>query len=390
MRVGTENETETHATMRFEIQDTGTGISPAAQAVLFQPFSQADGSTTRRYGGTGLGLAIAKHLVAIMEGQIGVQSETEKGSKFWFTAKLEKQLGSVLPRRAYENCDLRVLVVDDNNTNRRILHHQLLAWNMEPDCAAGGEEALKMMQDAVSGGKPYGLALLDFQMPEMNGLALARVVKSDPLIGGIRLVILTSQGQVLSPTELEDLGIDSCLIKPVKQSRLFDCLMDGMDQVAGQIGPRETVTPAYAPVPSSVPRPLEKMRILLADDNATNRKVGLGQLYVLGYAAQAVANGSEAVRALEQGSYDVILMDCQMPELDGYEATQMIRKWEKARDRHCPWKVPVQIIAMTAHAMEGEREKCLAAGMDDYLTKPVRPADLKAVLERSKAARMNA
>jgi two-component system sensor histidine kinase/response regulator len=321
-----------------------------------------------------------------MEGQIGVQSETEKGSKFWFTAKLEKQLRSVVPRRAYENCDLRVLVVDDNNTNRRILHHQLLAWNMEPDCAAGGEEALKMMQDAASSGKPYGLALLDFQMPEINGLALARVVKSDPLIGGIRLVILTSQGQVLSPTELEDLGIDSCLIKPVKQSRLFDCLMDGMDQVAGQIGPRETVTPAYAPVP----RPLEKMRILLADDNATNRKVGLGQLHVLGYAAQAVANGSEAVRALEQGSYDVILMDCQMPELDGYEATQMIRKREQARDRHCPWKVPVQIIAMTAHAMEGEREKCLAAGMDDYLTKPVRPADLKAVLERSKAARMNA
>jgi signal transduction histidine kinase len=166
VRVGTENETETHATMRFEIQDTGIGISPAAQAVLFQPFSQADGSTTRRYGGTGLGLAIAKHLVAIMEGQIGVQSETEKGSKFWFTAKLEKQLGSVVPRRAYENCDLRVLVVDDNNTNRRILHHQFLAWNMEPDCAAGGEEALKMMQDAVSSGNRTAWRCWIFKCPK--------------------------------------------------------------------------------------------------------------------------------------------------------------------------------------------------------------------------------
>jgi CheY-like chemotaxis protein len=387
VRVNIVSETETHATVRFEIEDTGIGISPAAQNVLFQPFSQADGSTTRKYGGTGLGLAIAKHLVVIMEGQIGVQSAAEIGSKFWFTAKLERQLGTVIPRKAYKHCDLRVLVVDDNNTNRRILHHQLLAWDMQPDCAARGEEALKMMRDAVSSGQPYGLALLDFQMPEMDGLALARVVKSDPLIGAIRLVILTSHGQLLSPTELRELGIDSCLIKPVKQSRLFDCMMDAMDRTAAQISPLKTVFPAPAPLPSEVPLPLEKMRILLADDNATNRKVGLGQLHMLGYAAQAVANGLEAVRALEQGSYDIILMDCQMPELDGYEATQTIRRREQTLDEGCPWKVPVHIIAMTAHAMQGEREKCLAAGMDDYLTKPVRPFDLKAVLERSKAAR---
>jgi signal transduction histidine kinase/CheY-like chemotaxis protein len=390
VRVVTANETETHPTMRFEIQDTGIGISPAAQTVLFQPFSQADGSTSRRYGGTGLGLAIAKHLVAIMEGQIGVQSEAEKGSKFWFTVKLEKQPGSAVPRQTYKMCDLRVLAVDDNATNRQILRHQTLAWNMQPDCAASGEEALKMMRDAASRGKPFGLALLDFQMPETNGLALARIIKRDPLIDATRLVIMTSHGQMVSSTELEELGIDSYLIKPVKQSRLFDCIMDAMDRVAGQRSPRETVTPAYSPVPSAVPMPLEKLRILLADDNATNRKVGLGQLHVLGYAAQAVANGLEAVRALEQGSYDVILMDCQMPELDGYETTQTIRKREQALDGRCPWKVPIHIIAMTAHAMQGEREKCFAAGMDDYLTKPVRPSDLKAVLERSKAARTNA
>jgi two-component system sensor histidine kinase/response regulator len=232
VRVSILNETETHATVRFEIEDTGIGISPAAQSGLFQPFSQADGSTTRKYGGTGLGLAIAKHLVAIMEGQIGVQSEAEKGSKFWFTAKLEKQLDPVISRETHKVCDLRVLVVDDNTTNRQILRHQLLAWKMQPECASHGGEALEMMRDAASAGKPYGLALLDFQMPEMDGLALARAIKSDPVVGITRLVILTSHGQLLSPTELQELDIDSCLIKPVKQSRLFDCVTDAIDRMA--------------------------------------------------------------------------------------------------------------------------------------------------------------
>jgi two-component system, sensor histidine kinase and response regulator len=365
VRVGIADQTETHVMVRFNIEDTGIGISPTAQKAIFQPFSQADGSTTRKYGGTGLGLAIAKHLVTMMEGEIGVQSQAREGSKFWFTAKFEKQPDLMIAPERQRLGDLRVLVVDDNITNLQILRQQMTAWKMEPDCATRGEEALAMMREAAFAGKPYDLALLDLQMPAMDGLALARAIKSDLVIALTRLVLLASHGQLLRPTELQELGINSCLMKPAKQSRLFDCISDAMDRVATQTRPPQT-----AASPLEIPPPLEKLRILLADDNETNRKVALGLLDKLGYAAQAVANGLEVVEALDQVSYDVILMDCQMPELDGYETTQTIRRREQTLSPRCPWKVPVHIIAMTAHAMQGEREKCLAAGMDDYLTKP--------------------
>jgi CheY-like chemotaxis protein len=223
----------------------------------------------------------------------------------------------------------------------------------------------------------------------MDGLALARAIKIDPAIAVTRLVMLTTGEQRLSPPGLKELGIDSCLDKPVKQARLFDCILDAVGQVAAQAIPQKAVA-QVSPLPSArITRPLEKFRILLADDNSTNRNVALGQLRQLGYAAQAVANGLEVMKALEQVSYDVILMDCQMPELDGYEATHTIRQREQALDGRCPWKVPIHIIAMTAHAMQGEREKCLAAGMDDYLSKPVRTPELQAALERSQTERMN-
>jgi two-component system, sensor histidine kinase and response regulator len=384
VRLSIAGETETHATVRFEIEDSGIGISAAAQTALFQPFSQADSSTTRKYGGTGLGLAIAKHLVAIMEGQIGVQSEPGSGSTFWFTAKLEKQLGPAIPWENNKLRDLRVLVVDDNATHRRILRHQLLSWKMQPDCAVGGEEALKMMREATSAGKPYGLALLDFEMPEMDGLTLARTIKSDPALSATRLVMLTSSGQLLSPTELQEFGIDFCVIKPVKQSRLFDRMSDVMNRAAAPTSSPKTVASNSDAIPLEVPPALEKMRILLADDNIVNQKVALAQLHKLGYPSRAVANGFEVVKALEQVSYDVILMDCQMPELDGYEATQTIRKREQSSDPCCSWKSPIYIIALTANALQGEREKCLAVGMDDYISKPVRVPELQAALERLK------
>jgi PAS domain S-box-containing protein len=383
VRVSMESQTETHATVRFDIEDTGIGISPEEQTTLFKPFSQADSSTTRKHGGTGLGLAIAKHLVSLMGGQIGMESRLAKGSKFWFTAKLEKLMTAAMPRDTNKLYDLRTLIVDDNATNRQILCQQLLAWKMRPDCAISGEEALKMMRAAALEGRSYGLALLDFQMPGMDGLGLARAIKSDPVIAFTRLVMLTSRGQLLSPAELQEFGIDACVIKPAKQSRLFDCITNAIDRMTGPSSPAATVAPRAASVPLGIPPLRMKARVLVADDNSVNCTVALGQVRELGYAAEAVADGLEVIKALMQISYDVILMDCQMPDLDGYEATKIIRRREQALDGHCPWKAPVHIIAMTAHALHGEREKCLAAGMDDYLPKPVRIEDLKLVLERS-------
>jgi signal transduction histidine kinase/DNA-binding response OmpR family regulator len=385
LRVSIATQTKTNATVRFDVEDTGIGISPAAQIALFQPFSQADGSTTRKYGGTGLGLAIAKHLVTLMEGEIRVQSRAQKGSKFWFTAKLAKQMGPVKSREVHRICDLQVLVVDDNRTNRQILRHQLEAWNMRPDCVASGKDALRKMRDMVGTGKPYGLALLDFQMPDMDGLSLARAIKSDPLIAATRLVMLTSHGQLLTPAELQVFGIDSCIIKPAKQARLFDCMTDAMNQLATQKSLlRRIAATAADTIPLEVSPVLGQIRILLAEDNTTNRRIALAQLQKLGYTAQSAVNGLEVVKALENDSYDIILMDCQMPELDGYEATQTIRRREQKLDGSCPWKAPIHIIALTAHAMQGEREKCLATGMDDYISKPVRGPDLQAALERWK------
>jgi PAS domain S-box-containing protein len=383
VRVSMESQTETHATMRFDIEDTDIGISPEEQTTLFKPFSQADSSTTRKYGGTGLGLAIAKHLVSLMGGRMEMESRLPKGSKFWFTVQLEKLITPAKPRDIHKLCDLRTLIVDDNATNRQILLQQLLAWKMRPDCAIGGEEALKMMQAAASEGRPYGLALLDFQMPEMDGLELARAIKSDPVTAVTRLVMLTSRGQILSPHELQEFGIDACVIKPAKQSRLFDCITNAVNRMTGPTSLAATVALKSAFVPFGAPLWRMKARVLVADDNRANCMVALGQVRELGYAAEAVADGLEVIRALMQISYDVILMDCQMPDLDGYEATKIIRRREQALAGHCPWKAPVHIIAMTAHALHGEREKCLAAGMDDYLSKPVRIEDLKVVLERS-------
>jgi two-component system sensor histidine kinase/response regulator len=389
VQVFKESETETHAVVRFNVQDTGIGIPPETQARLFQAFSQADGSTTRKYGGTGLGLAISKQLVAMMDGQIGVHSEPGHGSTFWFTTLLEKQAADAKAPGRYgrDLFDLRVLVVDDNATNRQILSHQILAWRMRPGSAVGGDEALTVLRAAAAEGNPYGLALLDVQMPEMDGLTLARAIKADPAIAGTRLIVLTSLGQALTAGELDEIGIDAYVSKPVKPSRLFDCLVNAMGETTDLSVFTKSVVAAFVPNPSDLNPQIEKMRILLAEDNIVNQKVALGQLRKLRYRADSVANGLEVLAALQLAPYDIILMDCQMPEMDGYEATRAIRKQEQSLGKACPWKSPVYIIAMTANAMQGDREKCLAMGMDDYLSKPVRPLELRAALERSKLAR---
>jgi two-component system sensor histidine kinase/response regulator len=393
VRVMQQTESDQRVVLRFTVTDTGVGIPPEVQARLFQAFTQADSSMARRYGGTGLGLAICKQLVVMMDGQIGVESEAGKGSTFWFTAQFEKPAHDQPPlagdRDGWSN--MRVLVVDDNATSRQILRHQIFAWKLQKGSAAGGHEALRVLRAAAAEGRAYDIALLDVEMPEMDGLTLARAIKADPVIASTRLIALTPLGHILAEKEMLAAGIDAVLSKPVKQSRLFDCLV-------AVIGKSEA-TSLWAPKPGGAPGPqlsagvrarLAGTRILLAEDNAVNQKVGLALLKKLGCTADAVGNGIEALEALQRIPYTLVFMDCQMPEMDGFEATRLIRKRELDTGHACPWKSPVHIIALTASAMQGDREKCLAVGMDDYVSKPVRLVELQAALERWQNSRMPA
>ncbi len=389
VRVTQEAESDSRVVLRFEVRDTGVGIAAAVQAKLFQAFSQADGSTTRRYGGTGLGLAIAKQLAVMMEGEIGVESELGKGSVFWFTAQFEKPTGEQPPlageRDGWSN--LRVLVVDDNTTSRQVLRHQIFAWKLQKGSAASGYEALRVLRAAAAEGHPYDIALLDVEMPEMDGLTLARAIKAEPGIAGTKLIALTPLGHALSESEMDTAGIDAALSKPVKQSHLFDCLVTviGKAEVSRLA---TTATPGAPPLQllsADVRAKLQGAHILLAEDNAVNQKVALALLKKLGCSADAVGDGFEVLEALQRIPYTLIFMDCQMPEMDGLEATRLIRKRELDTGQGCPWKSPVHIIALTASAMQGDRERCLSVGMDDYVSKPVRLADLQGALERWQA-----
>jgi len=366
VRVAREIETETETLLRFEVSDTGIGISETAQRNLFQAFTQADGSTTRKYGGTGLGLAISKQLVQMMNGEIGVNSVEGKGSTFWFTARFEKQSNGVVveqPRVNLEN--LRVLIVDDNSTNRQILKHQLGSWGMVYEEAASGPQALELLEAARRRNEPFQIAVLDLMMPEMNGFELARKIKTDPALAHMKLLMLTSFGERGYAATAREVGIAAYLTKPVRQSQLFDCVVKIVSTTA-------STAPVLKHAEKNVKASSNK-RVLLAEDNIINQKVALRQLQKLGYRADAVANGREAIEALGRIPYDLVLMDCQMPEMDGYEATAEIRRREGAA-KH------TAIVAMTANALEGDRDKCLCAGMDDYVSKPVKLEDLNAVL----------
>jgi PAS domain S-box-containing protein len=387
VRATKESESETHVLMRFEVADTGIGISVEAQRRLFQPFTQADGSTTRKYGGTGLGLAISRQLVELMGGKIGVHSRAGAGSTFYFTVPLEKQPAGavikVVPQAKANLAGLRVLIVDDNATNRRILTHKVTAWGMLSRDAADGAEAIALLREAAVSGEPFELALLDMLMPGMDGLELAHTIKGDLTISQTQLIMLTSLTQRTDCESLHRAGLASCLTKPVKHSQLFDSLSRVMANASEIFDRPQTGTQTMKPDQSRrteasiVPQPVVRQgaRVLLAEDNLVNQKVALRQLEKLGYSADAVGNGREVLDALDTSPYDIVLMDCQMPEMDGYEATAEIRRRE-GTSRHTP------IIAMTAHALEGDRAKCLAAGMDDYISKPVKTADLCAALER--------
>jgi len=370
-------ETEEHLTFRVEVSDTGIGISDGAQRNLFRPFMQADDSTTRKYGGTGLGLAICRQLVEAMSGEIGVRSGPGEGSTFWFAITLEKQRAAASsPPPSESMAGLRVLVVDDNATNRTILLHQLAAWRLRAGSAASGPEALTQLRDAAQAGDPFRLVVVDGQMPEMDGLSLARAISADPKLAGTKIVLLNSLSHRLSAEERAALGLEACLVKPVKQSDFFNCLQQVLTGA-----PRQT-SQSINPVPLAARAPMKPMRVLVAEDNSVNQRLAVRLLQKLGYHADVAGNGLEILSALEQVPYDVVLMDCLMPELDGYDTTRRIRQQQQTAGSPFHARV-IRIVAMTANAMQGDREKCLACGMDDYVSKPIQLAELRAAMERS-------
>ncbi len=369
IRVEMVSQTVEDVRLHFLVSDTGIGIKPEAQKYLFQAFTQADGSTTRKYGGTGLGLAISKQLIEMMNGEINLESEPDKGSVFSFTADFKKQPAATVAKKFTPLTDLkniRTLIVDDNSTNRKILRYQTESWGMIVDEAENGAAALERLDSAAQSNEPYDLAILDLTMPDMDGFELARRIKSNAATCETRLILMPSFGQRGHGRIARETGVDGYLIKPVKETELFKC-------IAAVMG--KTMILAlnyYKNLPSLVThhtlvesRPANETCILVAEDNPVNQTVARMQIEKLGYRVDIVANGQLALQALKRQNYSLILMDCQMPEMDGYTATSEIRRNEAENK-----KIP--IIAMTANAMPDDREKCLAAGMDDFITKPVK------------------
>ena len=382
VEVSRRSETEGEIELCCSVRDTGVGMSEKTQQKLFQSFTQGETSITGRFGGTGLGLAISRKLVELMRGEIGVMSTPGQGSTFWFTVRLAKQPSPALETDAVNSglSGVRALVVDDSATNCSVLRHLLARWQMRVECASSGVEAFEKMRQAAATGASFQLVLLDFLMPRMNGLTVARQIKSDPTLAHAQLVMLSSFHQHFDETELKAAGICHWLTKPVKSGHLFNCLAKLVTRSSSaQVTPRamgnSDARDATSPRP---PVASNGVRVLLAEDNLVNQRIAVLQLRKLGYAVDSVNNGADAVAAWERGAYPIILMDCHMPHMDGYQATQKIRSLE--RQKKLP---PVRIIAMTANAMQGDRELCLAAGMDDYVSKPVDEEKLFAALERA-------
>ncbi|MFA9562086.1 MAG: response regulator, partial [Nitrospirota bacterium] len=371
------NETDHDITIRVQVSDTGIGIAPEAKEKIFESFSQADNSTTRKYGGTGLGLAICTRIVELMGGEVGVESHLGEGSVFWFTLNLQKHWEEMLVSPGPDHSvleGLRVCCVDDNDTNRHLLARYVEDWGMNPTSASSGIEALAVLRAGVGRGKPFDLAILDMQMPGMDGLQLASAIKADPAIQAVRLVLLTSLGRRGDASEAGKAGYQAYLTKPVRKGQLEQSLIavvssdqqiDGDDR-----GP--FITKHVLSEQNNVG---VSLNILVADDHIVNQQLVSLLVAKLGHQVELVSNGKEAYQALQHKAFALVLMDCQMPEMDGYAATRAIREWE-GRKQHIP------IIALTANAMSGDREKCLAAGMDDYLTKPIQPEKLRDVFLR--------
>jgi signal transduction histidine kinase/DNA-binding response OmpR family regulator len=370
-------ETTDSSLVRFEVQDTGIGIEPDVRSRLFQPFSQADGSTSRRYGGTGLGLAISKRLVELMGGEIGLDSAPSWGSTFWFTVPFGRahvRLGEIAPAATLQVEGRRVLVVDADHEARSAMLEQVTAWRMKAEAAPTAEAALALLRTAADAGRPYSLAIVDQRLPDLDGAALARTVRADTTLAVTRVILLQALHEHRDGAGYRSAGVAAALVRPVPPSQLFDTVTRVLCDVQGATRASSIVASAGWSA-SERSEAASTAPILVVEDNPINQQVACGWLRKLGYRADVAANGFEALEALERIPYAAILMDCQMPEMDGFEATAAIRRSEGTA-RHTP------VIAMTANAMQGDRERCLDAGMDDYLPKPVRLEDLDAALRR--------
>jgi PAS domain S-box-containing protein len=374
IRVASAEEVPGHVTMRFDVTDTGVGISPEAQARIFDEFAQADGSTTRKHGGSGLGLAISKQLVEMMGGAVHVESAPGAGSTFWFTANFEKQAPQpqVEPRALPIGLltGVRALVIESSAINRGILHEQMSNWKMSIRVADTRKQALDLLMQAVARNVPYDVAVIDLGQPGMDALALARDIRSRPQIALVRLVMLTRRHADTGVAR--DAGFDACLVKPVRQTVLYESLVNVM---AGRLQATAAALPVSMPAARS-PAGFHG-DVLVVEDNLINQQVALGILQIQGYRVTLANNGREALEACEQGAFDLILMDCHMPEMDGFEATAEIRR----REQSTPGK-RVPIVALTANAMAQDREECLNAGMDDHLAKPFSMQTMQDMLER--------
>ena len=377
LEVDCEERTERDAVLRLSVADTGIGIPADKLEHIFDKFTQVDASTTRRYGGTGLGLAISRELVGLMGGTLRVQSRLGEGSIFSATVRVP--LGpegqpAFVPR--VELGGLRVLIVDDNEVNRRVLREILTSWKMRTGEAASGEAALAALRAGSAAGDPYRIAITDFHMPIMDGEVLGRTIKADPALADTALILLSSVGQQGEAGRFRDAGFAAYLVKPVRASQLMDALITAWAALTRLPAPAGPVRPAAARSEPRTIRPLARpARVLVVEDNWVNQQVAVGTLAKLGCVVEVAGGGREALERLRAAAYDLVFMDCEMPEMDGYAATAAIRRQEGPAAR-------IPIVAMTAHAMEGDRERCLAAGMDDYLSKPLELPAVHAALER--------
>lgn len=360
------------STLRFTVKDSGIGLSVAQQQNLFQKFSQADNSITRKFGGTGLGLAICKQLIELMHGEIGVTSDPNKGSTFWFTVELNETENKNPALNTASLHEHRLLVVDDNATNRQIFNDFLNAWKIPHDVTDSGTKAIQMLQQAASEGSPYTVALIDMQMPEMNGADLGAAIRNDNTIANTRLALLTSQGKRGDAKKMHSSGFSAYLTKPIRQSQLYNALLQ---MVATQVG--EVPATLVTQYTTRKQQLHFDAKVLVVDDNGINQAVACGMLGKYGIDADIANNGQEAIDLLTHTGYDLVFMDCQMPIMDGYTATQKIRDPNSRVKDH---RIPV--IAMTANAMIGDREKCLDAGMNGFLAKPVDSSQLQKQLQK--------